>query len=149
MPELEDRPPDLPDAGGVYLLVFRLRWAARLTVGALGELSLLPGYYCYAGSAQLGLRRRLEHHLSAGGRRLHWHVDYLRRVAEPAYVLVWAGRNANECALSRAAARLLQGTVKGFGSSDCDCEGHLHYFWYDPRWVLGGMRGFPLELIEL
>ncbi len=145
----DDELAELPEVGGVYLLVFHLDGVTHLVVGALGELVLRAGYYAYAGSARQGLRSRLRHHLTAGGKRRHWHVDYLRQVAEPLYALVWRGNNADECSLSRAAARVAAETVKDFGSSDCRCGGHLHYFREDPRELLRGLRGFPLELIRL
>jgi len=105
----------------------------RLRVGALGELTFEPGYYAYVGSARRGLAPRLRRHLRRKAKKMRWHVDYLRRGAEPVAAAAWTGRRADECALSRSVAALCAGSVPRFGSSDCRCPSHLHYFPRDPR----------------
>jgi sugar fermentation stimulation protein A len=131
----------LPEAGGAYGLLLRCDVKLRVRVGALGVVALRPGFYCYVGSARGGLRARLARHLRSRGKRTHWHVDYVRRRTQPAGVLVWAGQAADECALSEAVAALADGSVKGFGCSDCRCASHLHYFRCDPAGRLGGVSG--------
>jgi Uri superfamily endonuclease len=116
----------LPDGGGVYALVLRLAREHRLQVGALGEVLFPAGLYCYVGSARRGLRARLRRHLRTGGKRRHWHVDYLRDAAEPRGVLLWTGADADECRLSDRIASLARWSVPGFGCSDCRCDSHLH-----------------------
>jgi sugar fermentation stimulation protein A len=124
---------DAPDGGGLYVLVLRAERGLRgLRVGSLGRLDLPAGYYCYVGSARRGLKARLARHLRRTGKRAHWHVDYLRRRARPVEVFVAAVGAATECGLSDAVAALADGSVRGFGSSDCRCAGHLHYFRRDP-----------------
>jgi sugar fermentation stimulation protein A len=122
----------VPDRGGSYLLVLRLRGGhRRLRIGALGTVTFAPGYYCYAGSARGGLRARLARHLKVRGKRKHWHIDYLRPVAPPVALLV-PDAGAGECALSRSVAALADASIPGFGAGDCRCASHLHYFAEDP-----------------
>ena len=77
-----------PGARGSYALVLRLDQPTRLDVGRLGTHSLEPGTYVYCGSALGGLRGRIARHLRAE-KRLHWHVDYLLRVARIRIADVW------------------------------------------------------------
>lgn len=124
----------IPAEGGVYVLILcQAAPGLRLRVGALGEVNFAPGYYCYAGSALGGLRARLGRHLRGDAERPRWHVDYLRRRAPPAGAVWWTGGRRAECELNRRIARLADGSVPGFGCSDCRCESHLHYFARDPR----------------
>jgi len=122
----------VPCRGGAYVLVLQLRGPTRrVRTGALGVLAFRPGFYCYVGSAKSGLRSRLARHLRKGGKRKHWHVDYLRAVAQPVCLLV-AEPGVGECALGRRVAALSGDCVAGFGASDCRCRSHLHYFARDP-----------------
>ena len=138
----------LPEEGGAYVLVLRHRGRTRtIGVGALGAVRWRPGYYCYVGSARSGLRARVERHLRRTRKRTHWHVDHVSRRMDAVGVYVWAGEAASECALSRAVGRAADRTIARFGSSDCHCEGHLHYFAAHPEQALevlgssvGGLR---------
>ena len=85
---LRSRPPppfhnrSMPPAEpGTYFLVLRCSSTRAVRVGRLGTMRLLPGYYLYVGSAYGpgGLRARIGHHCHPAD-RLHWHVDYLRRL---------------------------------------------------------------------
>jgi sugar fermentation stimulation protein A len=140
MPRYDREIASLPEGGGVYGLVLRCDAARRLRVGALGTVTLQPGFYCYVGSARAGLRARLARHLRTRGKRAHWHVDYVRRRTRPIALLVWAREEAHECALSDAVAALAGGSVAGFGCSDCACTSHLHYFRADPAGLLPGLE---------
>jgi Uri superfamily endonuclease len=119
----------LPRGPGCYALLLVLERPAHLTIGASGRQFLAAGYYVYCGSAQGsgGLRARVARHVLGGG-RVHWHVDYLRQVAEPASVWLWPGAPCTfECDLAAALGALpgAARAVAGFGSSDCRCPGHL------------------------
>jgi Uri superfamily endonuclease len=124
----------LPTAPGCYALVLRLDGAARtLTVGRLGVTSFAPGHYVYCGSAQGpgGLRARVGRHVR-GGASLHWHVDVLRAVGVVEAIWLWPNtRRAFECVVAEALAALpgAQRAVARFGSSDCQCAGHLIGWW--------------------
>ncbi|WP_435186373.1 GIY-YIG nuclease family protein [Halobellus sp. EA9] len=118
---------------GTYALVYSLRKAATLPVGALGRAAFPAGAYAYVGSAfgSNGLGRIDRHRRVAAGDHdvTHWHVDYLGAHPETSLTSVLAAPDADvECAL----ASELLGTdsarappLAGFGASDCDCPAHL------------------------
>ncbi len=133
-------------AVGVYGLVLQCAEPVRVRVGALGLIELRPGYYVYVGSARSGLRARLARHLRTVRKRAHWHVDYVRRRTRPVAVLVVAGEGADECWLSDTVAALADGSVAGFGCSDCRCRSHLHYFSADPADRLARLPGRLVRL---
>jgi len=116
---------------GTYALVLASTKAAPIRVGRLGTLQLEPGFYVYVGSAHGpgGLRARLANHLKPSTRP-HWHVDYLRAHANPVEVWYANDRNRWECRWAACLGRMRGASVplKGFGSSDCQCESHLFFF---------------------
>jgi Uri superfamily endonuclease len=115
--------------GGTYALILSLENETSIAVGKLATCSFLPGYYLYAGSALGGLFPRVRRHIE-GGKRLHWHVDYLKQAAEVIEVwYVFSGKRL-ECAWYRAAANMPQAhvAIAGFGSSGCSCDSHLVHF---------------------
>jgi Uri superfamily endonuclease len=69
----------LPVAPGSYILILRADQAATISVGRLGDVPIVPGWYLYTGSAlgTGGLHGRVRHHLRPVTRP-HWHIDYLR-----------------------------------------------------------------------
>ena len=127
---------DVIPESGVYVLVIRVRSGREIEAGALGRLRLRRGYYAYVGRARRGLSARLRRHRRGEGKRVRWHIDYLldRACLEEIWVMPLA---AGECALAAG----LEGEgasregLRGFGSSDCRCAGHLLY--------LGGTRPHP------
>jgi Uri superfamily endonuclease len=86
------------------------------------------GWYAYAGSAHGpgGIAARVRRHLRAA-KRLHWHIDYLRAVANP--VEVWYATDPErwECRWAEALSTLpgVSTPASGFGASDCCCVTHL------------------------
>jgi Uri superfamily endonuclease len=116
-----------PDAG-VYQLWIRVSRPVVLRVGSLGRLRFPAGTYVYTGRAARGLRARVLRHVH-GGRRRHWHVDYL--LAKPAarvVRIVLASTDPNdECRVNRAGTNERWVAVLRFGASDCrsGCPGHL------------------------
>ena len=118
----------VPAQSGCYVLVLFLRQSQQLTVGRRAAVEFPSGYYLYVGSAfgPGGLRARLGRHLS-GSRRRHWHVDYLREVAEPveAWFQTLAVSREHEWADCLGRGRGLR-PVAGFGASDCGCLSHLY-----------------------
>lgn len=98
-----------------------------MNVGVLGRVKMERGYYVYVGSAFNSLEARIRRHLS-GDKRIHWHVDYLlaheNTVIED--VIFTADERRLECLISRGLEN--QGSVNGFGCSDCRCKSHLHYY---------------------
>lgn len=141
----------LPDAPGTYVLGLCMKTAAQIKVGALGTLNFAPGLYLYVGSAQGpgGLRARLGRHFRTQGKRLHWHIDYVRAHGEPVGA-VWAtGAARLECEWAAQIAALPDASTpaEGFGASDCGCTAHFFRLagtWERVRsclWELPGAEG--------
>jgi Uri superfamily endonuclease len=125
----------IPARPGTYVLLMAATQRRRLTIGRLGALAVREGCYCYVGSARGpgGLRARLRHHLGTA-RRLHWHIDYLRRAARP--VAAWFSDDPS-CS-EHAWADILRAMpgasipLRRFGASDCKCNSHLFWFATPP-----------------
>jgi sugar fermentation stimulation protein A len=116
---------------GSYLLVLHLKRDRRLSVGKLGEIKFRKGYYVYVGSAKANLTKRIERH-----RRLlknyHWHIDFLRGAADFHAALPIRSSEDLECGIASALGKISAWEVKGFGSSDCECNSHLFGMPEDP-----------------
>jgi Uri superfamily endonuclease len=111
-------------------------------VGALGRLALQPGFYVYVGSAfgPGGLAALLAHHLRPA-RTPHWHIDYLRRHAEPREVWFVEGvRREHAWAGALATLRSATAPLARFGATDCACHTHLLFFPRQPRLDAFGRR---------
>lgn len=119
--------------GGTYALILSLKKETPIAVGKLETCSFPPGYYLYAGSALGGLHPRVRRHIE-GGKKLHWHVDYLRSRADVVEVWYLVSDVRLECDWYRAAACLPQArmVIAGFGSSGCNCDSHLVHFSSKP-----------------
>ena len=120
-----------PARPGTYVVLLASTRRRRVTIGRLGALALRAGCYCYVGSAfgPGGLRARLQHHLDVA-RRLHWHIDYLRRVTTPTAVWFSDDPQRNECRWAQTLVTLpgADMPLAGFGASDCGCATHLFHF---------------------
>jgi Uri superfamily endonuclease len=115
-----------------YLLIIQGKVACRLQVGALGEVSLEPGWYLYVGSASRNLEARLRRHLRTEKRR-RWHIDYLLTGAACEITEIWVGEGMAEC---RLAAHLLgrpEVTIprSRLGAGDCRCPAHFFQYHQD------------------
>lgn len=112
---------------GTYALLLRLQAPSELEVGCLGRIYFDSLFYLYFGSGfgPGGLGARIKHHLQPV-RRAHWHIDYLRQVAEVVGAWYTFDPARLECTWANAALAL-QGvsSVPRFGSSDCRCQSHL------------------------
>ena len=111
---------------GSYMVVLGFQRDAVIDVGKLGPHCFRRGYYVYVGSAMKGLSARIARH-----RRLrkkhHWHIDYIRPAASECEILPIRASQRLECDLAAALGRILAPGPRGFGSSDCACEGHLFF----------------------
>ena len=121
-------------AHGTYLLLLECDKQAKLSIGKLGNMMTEPGYYLYVGSAfgPGGIQARVRHHRKTAARP-HWHIDYLRAVAE--LMDAWCAyddRVEHEWAQTLDQLENTVIPLKGFGSSDCDCATHLFYFRHRP-----------------
>jgi Uri superfamily endonuclease len=118
-----------PPRRGVYGLVLRVTRETKVEVGRLGSVEFRPGIYVYIGSALSSLQARIRRHYSQAKKR-HWHIDYLTSRSE-VKLLGHAVRQTSrpiECSVSRAVKENSTTSVHRFGSSDCDCDSHLHFF---------------------
>lgn len=111
---------------GAYLLLLEFKEAARVEVGALGNLPFRKGHYIYVGSAMANLAARMARHLRVHKTR-HWHIDYLRPRAASVEALAVRASDRLECDLAHALARVLEPGPRGFGCTDCACATHLFY----------------------
>ncbi len=116
---------------GAYLVILRLRRKRVLEVGRLGRIAFEKGFYIYAGSAARGLTKRLARHRRRG-KKLFWHIDYLREAAEFHAAIPVVTRDDLECSLARAVRDTGAEEVGGFGASDCNCPSHLFRMEGDP-----------------
>jgi Uri superfamily endonuclease len=146
----------IPGEKGSYALELVVPQQAHLSIGKLGEFQFPAGRYIYLGSAQNpgGLQARLTRHLiPLKSGKLHWHIDYLRRVSKPAAVCFLTHRAADyaglplECRWSKLFTRQPDSAIPaaGFGASDCSsgCEAHLFLFdrpRFDPILSDWGLR---------
>lgn len=103
----------------------------NIQIGRLAQLNLQKGYYLYIGSAlgPGGVLSRLKHHHRIS-KKPHWHLDYLRAETKfyAAYALFSPQRKECEWAELMAKSEVVIEPLKGFGSSDCQCDTHLFYF---------------------
>jgi len=115
-----------PARPGAYLLLLNLSTSLETQIGRWRQVAFDPGLYCYAGSAlgPGGLAARLRRYASGAGRP-HWHIDYLLPHAELLGALAREDPQRLECAWAAWVSSRAQATIRGFGSSDCACSGHL------------------------
>lgn len=115
--------------GGIYNLIIKLSKDREIRIGRLGTFIFPEGFYVYTGSAQNGLEKRINRHLSSS-KKFHWHIDYLLSYAKIIKTPKYIGGRKDECKLNRVIGQSTGATliVKKFGSSDCDCATHLYYF---------------------
>jgi Uri superfamily endonuclease len=109
-----------------YVLVLWNRRKRGMKVGALGRVEFDPGFYLYVGSGGANPVKRVQRHLRPS-KPVRWHIDRLttgpkRMRAVDSYLFP----GAQECGLAKKLARRLN-VVPGFGSSDCQCPGHLFH----------------------
>ena len=125
-----DRVDTLPNAGGTYLLLFRVDEPLRVRVGRLGPLTLEGGWYAYVGSAHGpgGLRARVRRHVRGSSRR-HWHIDYITHILPPHTIYYTVAPVPLEChwVHTLLAHPGVHAPLPGLGSSDCrqGCPAHF------------------------
>lgn len=116
---------------GSYIVILRLREAATIPVGGLGAVRFRRGYYLYVGSARKNLSKRIARH-GRKRKNMFWHIDYLRQYADLCASLPVRSSSDLECEIARTLSRISGWSIPGFGSSDCDCPGHLFGMSCDP-----------------
>ncbi|MEW6425602.1 MAG: GIY-YIG nuclease family protein [Bacillota bacterium] len=116
----------IPANPGAYILFIFLGQKQNIRAGALGNITFLPGWYAYVGSAMGGLRARVYRHLKRD-KKIRWHIDYFLSVGELKEVFVMESARKIECSISRCLAKRLLPAVLHFGTSDCTCKTHLFF----------------------
>lgn len=119
---------------GSYVLIMEMKEGKKISVGKLGPIDFKKGYYAYVGSAMNGLAKRIERHLS-NEKKMHWHIDYLLKKARIIEIWILESDKKRECEIAEKLVEKLI-AIASFGSSDCDCRGHL-------------FNGSPEKMIEL
>lgn len=115
---------------GVYCLLIYLKNESSIKIGNK-EATFPKGYYCYIGSALNNLQKRIERH-KRKDKKKHWHIDYFLEKARIINIKTIKTGKRKECWLSNKIKNKGQVTMKKFGSTDCSCEAHLHYFQKNP-----------------
>lgn len=116
---------------GTYLLVIHNDKAQKIEIGNLGKIEFKKGYYVYVGSALQNLSKRVERH-KRKIKKLHWHIDYLLSKTKISKSIEIRSPDKLECEVAKALKIISNGSIKNFGSSDCNCESHLFYFKETP-----------------
>ncbi len=109
-----------------YLLLIYLSERRRIKIGRLGKIDFVAGFYVYVGSAKFGVERRVKRHLKRD-KKLFWHIDYFLSDGACDIVKVFYTDKEVEHKVVRNFLETGFRAVRGFGSSDCDCLGHLFY----------------------
>ena len=119
---------------GTYVLIISLDKTQMIKSGKLPETLYRKGIYLYVGRARRGLQARIKRH-ARFGKKMHWHIDYLLqkgRIQD-----IWIRPNFfGECSTASMIQNFSpasEAVPKGFGSSDCRCSSHLHYFPPDTK----------------
>ena len=123
-------PPDVTADGprlgpGVYGVVFEIDRQVSVATGKLGQLVYPAGGYLYIGSAMGGISGRVRRYLDTP-KRTFWHIDYLLPRGRAVAIVAGESDRRVECDLARDIGRQFT-VVKRFGSSDCQCAGHLFH----------------------
>jgi sugar fermentation stimulation protein A len=116
---------------GSYLVILKLDYDTKIQIGRLKHQIYKAGYYIYVGSAMANLSKRLERHRRLR-KTVHWHLDTFRMYTAFVADLPIRSSKRLECELSRAILSIAQSCVRQFGSSDCNCAGHLFWFGRNP-----------------
>ena len=113
---------------GSYLLLIEIENDTTITVGKLGEIAFIKGFYVYVGSALNGLEQRIQRHLRVT-KKIHWHIDYLLNYAKITDVFYKENNTREECFIAKKFDKKFT-SIPGFGCSDCKCKSHLFYGKY-------------------
>ncbi len=125
------------------MLICTLEYARDIPLGRKGTRAYDPGTYAYVGSAMGGgIRQRVSRHLSPK-ERYHWHIDWFLDYAHIDDIATKECAKGVECRTARALVE--KGVVvRGFGSSDCRCPGHLVRIGWGTALGLLGQLGYSL-----
>lgn len=111
----------------LYTIYLQVEQEKSIIIGKLGTFHFQKGTYIYIGSAKKNILQRIKRHKEVE-KNYHWHFDYLRPHGIVTRIITY-DRSFTECALADKIRKDVNGIipVKGFGASDCKCDGHLIY----------------------
>jgi sugar fermentation stimulation protein A len=135
---------------GSYIVVLKAVRDRLLFIDGIGKVRIRKGYYCYVGSAEKDLSRRIERHKRLQ-KNCFWHIDYLRAAADFHAALPVRASDALECAIAGELRKIAGWQVPGFGSSVCGCSSHLVGMAEDPlhsRSFIGLLLYFRIDRLE-
>ncbi len=107
-----------------YILLIFVKSNFEKVVGKLGKLRFEVGYYAYVGSAKSNFLQRIKRHLSKK-KKLFWHIDYLLVEKDVVIEKVFFTKKEIEHKIARGLYESGFDVLEKFGSSDCNCPGHL------------------------
>jgi len=135
---------------GLYILVLKLEKSQFISIGKLKKTKFQPGIYLYIGRARSGLMGRLKRHLRTE-KKLFWHIDYFlqkTRIED-----IWVKRNSfEECqtvGMIRGIRKDACFPLKKFGSSDCNCPGHLLHLGQDKDDFQSLRKNISFEKVDI
>lgn len=138
----------LPKDKGTYLFLLCNSCNQEISAGKFGKYHFTPGYYLYVGSAfgPGGLNARIDRHFRQE-KKLRWHIDFLSTTMKPVECWFHASSDKLECRWNSLLESLHDDyPLRGFGSSDCKCPSHLHYFRKKPsRAIISASLDTPLK----
>ena len=100
----------------------------QIKVGALGNIRFKNGFYAYVGSAQRGLKNRINRHLTKIRKRNFWHIDYLleNNYTEILEIFYKIADKSMECKIAQNLNKQTY-QITNFGCSDCNCHSHFRF----------------------
>lgn len=116
---------------GDYMVVLFLHEDKDIAIGAKGRIHFAKGYYVYVGSAKKNLAARLARH-KRKRKKMHWHIDYLRKEADVTATIPIRTADDLEHALAAAVGKIAPWQIPSFGCTDCTCPSHLFGFHDNP-----------------
>ena len=85
---------------GSYILLINLENDKSIQIGKLGNIFFNKGFYTYIGSAQNGLKQRINRHLRSD-KKYHWHIDYLLQYAKIKGIYIKDNNQNEECNIAK------------------------------------------------
>jgi len=110
---------------GIYCLIIKIKKNINQKIGKLGNVKFSKGNYVYVGSAQNGIKKRVERHLKKNKKK-YWHIDYLltNKNVKIKKILYKKAKKQEECKIANFFKKFAQ-PINKFGCSDCNCVSHL------------------------
>lgn len=109
-----------------YILWIALDKDIQTKIGSLGRINFKKGVYLYVGSAKKNFQARIERHL-VKKKRIFWHIDYLLSSNDAKIKQIWIINKDKECKTAQFLCKEGYSSINRFGSSDCNCRGHLFF----------------------